>query len=212
MISSTRCKICRRLNQKLFLKGERCLTAKCSMIKKAYAPGQRGKRRSRGISEYGRELQEKQKLRNWYNLSEKQFKNYVKKILEKKGQVEDASSFLIERLETRFDNIIYRMGFGSSRVQARQLISHSHFLINNKPVNIPSYQLKKGDKISIRPRFLKTVFFQDIAKTIKKHKAPSWIKVSFDKEKIEGEIINMPSLEEASPPAEIPAIFEYYSR
>ncbi|KPJ56084.1 hypothetical protein AMJ49_05780 [Parcubacteria bacterium DG_74_2] len=205
-MAKPKCKICRRLGTVLF---EKCRKI---MAKKAYPPGQRGKKRPRGLSEYGRELQEKQKLRNLYNLQEKQFKNYVKEILEKKGGITDASDFLIRTLETRFDNVIYRMGLASSRAQARQLVSHSHFLINGKPVNIPSYQLKKGDKISARQGFLKTSFFQNILPGLKKYQPPSWLKLSFDKQNLEAEIIGVPSLKEAAPPAEISAIFEYYSR
>ncbi|MCK4781951.1 30S ribosomal protein S4 [Candidatus Parcubacteria bacterium] len=201
-----KCKICRRLGVVLF---EKC---KKVLAKKPYPPGQKGKKRPRGLSEYGRELQEKQKLRNLYNLSEKQFKNYVKEVLEKKGRITDTSDFLIKKLEMRFDNVIYRMGFASSRAQARQLVSHGHFLINNKPVNIPSYQLKKGDKITARQKFLKSKFLQSIFSALKKYQAPSWLKLNYSQEKIQGEVIGVPCLEETAPPAEISAIFEYYSR
>ncbi len=207
-----KCKICRRLNQKLFIKGERCFSPKCAMIKRPYAPGQKAKKRSSGLSEYGRELREKQKLRNWYNLSEKQFKGYVSNILKRKGGITNAPEFLIKNLETRFDNVIYRMGIAPSRAKARQMVSHGSFFINSKPINIPSYQVKKGEKISARPSFLKSRLYQNIFDGLKKHKAPSWLKTSFSKEKIEAEIINNPSLEEAAPTAEISTIFEYYSR
>ncbi len=205
-MSEPKCKICRRLGAVLF---EKC---KKIMTKKPYPPGEKGKRGPRGLSEYGRELQEKQKLRNLYNLKERQFKNYVKEILENKGRAVNAPDFLIKKLEMRFDNVIYRLGLASTRKQARQLVSHSHFLVNNKPVNIPSYQLKKGDKISAREKFLKTKFFQNILPTLKKHQPPSWLKLSLDKQNIEGEVIGVPTLKEVAPPVEISAIFEYYSR
>jgi small subunit ribosomal protein S4 len=182
------------------------------MIVKPYPPGTRGKRRKGGFSEYGKELLEKQKLRHWYNLGERQFKNYVIEVLEesrKKG--EDATQTLIRRLESRLDNIIYRLGLASSRAQARQLVSHGHFLVNDKPVNIPSMELKKGDVIKVRPSSLKKNIFKNLALVgIKKHQPPSWLKLN--PEKLEGEVVGVPTVESASPPAEISAIFEYYSK
>ncbi len=180
------------------------------MIKKPYPPGQKGKRRVSPLSEYGKELKEKQKIRNWYNLSETQFKKYVREILKKRKTTENPAQLLIEKLEKRFDNVIFRLGFASSHPQARQLVSHGHFLINNKPVNVPSHQMKIGDKISVRPNSLKKTVFQNIIQVIKKHEVPSWLKIN--KEKLECEIIGKSTLEEVAPPAEISAIFEFYSR
>ena len=205
-----KCKICRRTGVKLFLKGEKCFSVKCSMIKKPYPPGQKGKRRVSPLSEYGKELKEKQKIRNWYNLSETQFKKYVREILKKRKTTENPAQLLIEKLEKRFDNVIFRLGFASSHPQARQLVSHGHFLIKNKPVNVPSHQMKIGDKISVRPNSLKKTVFQNIIQVIKKHEVPSWLKIN--KEKLECEIIGKSTLEEVAPPAEISAIFEFYSR
>ena len=211
MIKSV-CKICRRLGVKLFLKGEKCLSPKCPMVKRPYQPGIKGKRRKKmsALSEYGKELSEKQKLKNWYNLGERQFKKYVKEVLAFRGKVEDATSLLVEKLEMRLDNVIFRLGFASSRIQARQLVNHSHFLVNGKKVNIPSYQLKKGDKISLHPRFLKSKFFQNLQPKLKKQKPPPWL--AFNLEKLEAEVKSLPTIEEAAPPAEISSIFEYYSR
>jgi small subunit ribosomal protein S4 len=181
------------------------------MIRKPYPPGQKGKRRKvGGLSEYGKELAEKQKLKIWYNLDERQFKKYVKEVLAFRGKVEDATLLLIEKLEMRLDNVIFRLGFASSRIQARQLVSHGHFLVNGKKVNIPSFQLKKGDKISPHPRFLKSKFFKNLEPKLKKQKPPSWL--FFNLEKLEAEVKNLPTVEEAAPPAEISSIFEYYSR
>ena len=205
-----KCKICRRAGVKLFLKGEKCLSVKCPMIKKPYPPGQKGKRRVSPLSEYGKELKEKQKIRNWYNLSETQFKKYVKETLKKRKTVENPAQFLIEKLEKRLDNIIFRLGFATSHPQARQLVSHGHFLINNKPMNTPSHQMRVGDKISVRVNSLKKTAFQNMVKIIKKNETPSWLKLN--KGKLEGEIVGKPSLEEVSPVAEISAIFEFYSR
>ncbi|HDL74793.1 MAG TPA: 30S ribosomal protein S4 [bacterium] len=205
-----KCKICRRMGVKLFLKGEKCFSPKCPMIKKPYPPGLKRKKRPSQLSEYGKELKEKQKLKNWYNLRERQFKKYVKEVLDKKGKVENAPLFLIKVLESRFDNVIFRLGIASSRNQARQFVNHGHFLINGKPVNIPSYQLKKGDKISISPFSQKKVIFQNLSENLKKQQFPLWLK--FDLKKLEAEIVGSSTLEEAAPPSEISSIFEYYSR
>jgi len=215
IIKPAKCKICRRAGKKLFLKGEKCLTQKCpmvTMVTKPYPPGIRGKRRRGGLSEYGRELMEKQKLKHWYNLQEGQFKKYVKEVLEesrKKGG--DATQALIKRLESRLDNVVFRLGFADSRAQARQLVAHGHFLLNGKPVNIPSIELRKGDVVQVKPSSQKkTIFKNKVLLKLKKHQPPSWLKL--DVSKMKGEVIGVPSLEEASPPAEISSIFEFYSK
>lgn len=209
MINS-KCKICRRLGVKLFLKGEKCFSPKCPMVRKSYPPGKKGKKRARALSEYGKELREKQKLRNWYNLAERQFKNYVKEVLEKRGGSEDTATLLIRKLEKRLDNVVFRLGFTVSRFQARQMIVHGHFIVNGKVVNTPGYLVKKGDKITISPSSHKKTLFQNLPSLLKKHKSPSWLELNG--EKIEGKVVGEPSLEEAAPPVEISAIFEFYSR
>jgi len=205
-----KCKICRRLGAKLFLKGDKCLSPKCSLIKKPYPPGMKRKRRMSPLSDYGKELREKQKLKNWYNLPETQFRKYVKEVLKKRGQVENASNFLIEKLESRFDNVVFRLGLAGSRAQARQKVSHGHFLINGRPVNIPSCKLKKGDKVGLNPALRSSKAYSNAGALLKKHRPPAWLKL--DVEKIEGEVVGPPNLAEAAPPAEISTIFEYYSR
>ncbi len=209
MINS-KCKICRRLGTKLFLKGERCLSPKCPMVKRAYPPGLKRKRRKGPPSEYGKELREKQKLKNWYNLGERQFKNYVKKVLAKRGKVEDASVLLIQMLEYRLDNVVFRLGFAPSKAQARQLVSHSFFLVNGKPTNIPSRQLKKGDLVSFRPQKIDKTIFKNLKNLLKKYKTQSWLQL--DVEKLEGKVIGEPKLGEVAPPVETSSIFEFYSR
>jgi small subunit ribosomal protein S4 len=209
-MKNTKCKICRRAGVKLFLKSERCLSPKCSIIRKPYPPGEKRKKRIRSLSEYGKELKEKQKLQNWYNLRERQFRRYIKDALKARGKVEDAGILLIEVLESRLDNVIFRLGLASSRSQARQLISHRHFLVNDKPINIPSYLVKKGDKIKIKPASLKKGIFQNLAAVLKKHTPPSWLRL--DPKNLEAKVVGKPSLEEAAPPTEISPIFEYYSR
>jgi len=209
-MENAKCKICRRLGVKLFLKGDKCFSSKCPMVRKAYPPGLRGKRRIKALSEYGKELREKQKLKNWYNLKERQFRKYVKEVLEKRGRVKDTAVSLVKTLESRLDNVIFRLGFANSRVQAKQFISHGHFLVNGKSIDTPSYQLKKGDIVALKPQKIKKTIFQNLKNLLKKHKTPSWLEL--DAEKLEGKVIGEPTIEEVAPPVEISAIFEFYSR
>ncbi len=167
-MQNAKCKICRRLGTKLFLKGEKCLSPKCIAVKRSFPPGPaRKKRRRAPLSEFGKEIREKQKLKNWYNLDERQFRNYVKEILKKRGKVKNPSALLIEKLESRFDNVIFRLGFALSHAQARQLVNHGHFLINNRPVTAPSCQIKKGDKISVHSASIKMKIFENLGDALK---------------------------------------------
>ncbi|MFH1401872.1 MAG: 30S ribosomal protein S4 [Parcubacteria group bacterium] len=209
-MTESKCKICRRYGNKLFLKGERCFSAKCAYTRRSYAPGPKAKRRLGQLSEYGKELQEKQKLKNWYNLNERQFGNYVKKVLGKRGNISNAAEELISILETRFDNAVFRMGFAPSRPQAKQLVSHGLLMVNGKYIDTPAHEIKKGDVIAIRPKKMKKVISQNIKNLLKKYKAPSWLQI--DSEKLEAKVIKKPTLEEAAPPAEVLSIFEFYSR
>jgi len=209
-VKRAKCRICRRLGVKLFLRGEKCLSPKCPMVKRPYPPGLPGKRRKSPPSEYKKELIEKQKLKYWYGLSERQLKKYVKEVLEKRGKVEDVSALLIQNLEKRLDNVVYRLGFAVSRDQARQLVSHKFFLVNGKPVNIPSFSLKVGDTISLKTQKLKKAIFKDLKERLKKHQVPSWL--SLDPEKFEGKVISEPKVEEVAPPVEVSAVFEFYSK
>ncbi len=203
-MQNIKCKTCRRLGVKL------CYRNRCSIVRKPYPPGQKGKRRVRPLSEYGKELREKQKLKNWYNLKEKQFRKYVKEILQRGGRAKDPSLQLVKILESRLDNVVFRLGFGSSRPMSRQMISHKHFLVNDKLVNIPGYLVKKEDKVSINKKSTEKNLFQSIATSIEKHTTPAWLKL--DVKKLEGKVIGQPCLEEVALPVEISAIFEYYSR
>jgi len=209
-MKQAQCKICRRLGMKLFLKGERCLSPKCAMIRKPYPPGAKGKRRKAGISEYGRQLREKQRLKKWYNLDEKQFRNYVKEILSKRGQQVDIGELLIQTLERRLDNVIFRLGFALSRRAARQMVSHGYFLVNNKSTNIPSFLVKKGDTIAIKPNIMKKPIFQKISNLAKKNTPPSWLKL--DSNTWQAKVVDLPNYQEAAPPADLWAIFEFYSK
>ncbi len=180
------------------------------MIKRPYAPGQKAKRKSKALSEYGKELAEKQKMKNWYNLRERQFAKYVREALDKRSKTEDAGDVLVKKLESRLDSAVFRMGFASSRAQASQQVGHGHFLVNGKKIDVPSYHTKKGDKISVSPFSAKKPVFQNLAVVLKKYNPPSWIKIN--PEKLEGEIIKDANFKEASFPAEISSIFEFYSK
>jgi len=204
------CKTCRRLGQKLFLKGERCFSQKCAIVKRAYAPGPQRKRRGGAASEYKKSLSEKQTLKKWYGVSERQFKRYVNETLGKMGKVENVSNELIRKLEERLDNVIFRLGIAKSRIQARQLVSHGYFLINGKPVNIPSYNVKKGDVIAVKESKKNKMVFKDLSNRIKTYETPVWLQL--DKQKLEAKSIGEPTLDEVKPPAEISLIFEFYSR
>lgn len=208
--SNSKCKNCRRAGVKLFLRGERCLSPKCAMVKKPYSPGPKAEKRTKSLSEYGKELKEKQKLRKWYNLEEKQFQKYVRKILKARGKIADAGTALIGTLESRLDNVVFRLGFASSRAAARQMVSHGHFTVNNRSIDIPSYLVKKGDKINVKPGSAKKTIFQKISPQLSKYNPPSWLKLSA--KELEGKVIGSPNLEEAAPPAEISSIFEFYSK
>ncbi|MDO8663659.1 MAG: 30S ribosomal protein S4 [Candidatus Wildermuthbacteria bacterium] len=209
---SINCKKCRRLGEKLFLKGDRCFGQKCAIVKRPYPPGPKSKRGGRRTSsEYSKELTEKQKLKNWYNLREKEFKNYVKKILQRGTKADqDPTELLIRKLESRLDNVIFRLGFSKSREQGRQFVSHRYFLVNGKATKAPSYQVKKGDTVAISPQKLKKIIIQNTIPFLKKYKAPDWLEL--DSEKMEGRVVGTPTLEGANPPAEISAIIEFYSR
>lgn len=168
------------------------------------------KRRGGAASEYKKSLQEKQKMKRIYGLSEKQFKKYVKVALDKMQRVENVSEELVKSLEKRLDNVVLRLGFAKSQGHARQLVSHSYFLVNGKSVNIPSFQVKKGDIVTLKETKKKRPIFKDLSEKVKKAQNPYWLEV--DKEKFEGKVIGEPSLQEVSLPVEISLIFEFYSR
>jgi small subunit ribosomal protein S4 len=209
-VKEAKCRICRRLGMKLFLKGEKCFSPKCPMIKRPYPPGNLKKRKPMPPSEYKRELIEKQKLRFWYGLSDRQLKNYVKNVLKNRKKGEDVSALLIQNLEKRLDNVVYYLGFAKSREHARQLVSHKFFLVNGKPVNIPSYILKVGDTISLKDHKLKKVIFKDLKEKLKKQVVPNWLYL--DPEKCEGKVISEPTVEKSVLPIDVPSVFEFYSR
>lgn len=173
-------------------------------------PSQEKRKRKKAASEYKKSLQEKQTLKRLYGMSEKQFKRYVNETLDQMQKVENVSDELIKRLEIRLDNVVFRLGFAKTRSQARQLVSHAYFLVNGKPVNIPSYQVKKGDVVSIKESKKKKLIFNDLLATLKQMQVPTWL--ALNKEKFEGEVKQSPTLAEVNPPVEMSLIFEFYSR
>ncbi len=204
----SQCKKCRRAGEKLFLKGERCYSQKCAIVRRPYAPGLHGKSMRRRISEYGQQLAEKQRVRHNYGVSEKQFKNYFKEILGQKGNKEE---LLISKLEGRLDNTVFRLGFaGSSRRLARQIVNHGHILLNGRKVDIPSYQVKKDDIVKIKERSKKIPLFSNLATTLKKHKMPNWL--SLDIKNLEGKVVKNPQVEDILKVGRISMIIEFYSR
>lgn len=200
-----KCKICRRAGEKLFLKGERCYSQKCAMVRNPSKPGMHIKKRST-LSEYGTQLREKQKVRYAYNISETQLKNYMNEI-SKKGASGDA---LMSKLERRLDNVIYKLGLASSRSVANQMVGHGHVYLNGKRMDIPSYEVRIGDNIEIRPSSKKSILFKDTKEAIKKYTPPSWLVI--DKESLKGEVKSLPTKEDLATPFNTNLIIEFYSR
>lgn len=200
------CKLCRREGQKLFLKGERCYTNKCAVGRRPYAPGQHGNSRKK-MSEYGVQLREKQKAKRFYGLLESQFRKYFEIANRKKGVTGEN---LLQMLESRFDNTVYRMGFGTTRSEARQLVNHAHFTINGKKVNIPSYIVKVGDTISVNERGRKSVRFKEILDVTGAKIVPKWLEV--DQENLTGKVIALPDREDVDLEIQEQLIVEFYSK
>lgn len=202
-----KCKTCRREGQKLFLKGDRCNTTKCAMVKRNFPPGIHGIKGYRRLTDYGKQLREKQKAKRTYRLLEKQFKNYFVKANKSKGNTEEV---LLQLLEMRFDNIVYRAGFSKSRNLARQLITHEHFLINDKKVNIPSYQLKIGDIISVKDKSKDIKLFVNLKEQVKNLEPVGWMSV--DIKKLEIKVSDRPKIAEAKNEFDAKLIIEFYSK
>lgn len=198
------CRLCRREAVKLFLKGERCYTEKCEIEKRNYPPGVHVETRGKFL-EYGLRLREKQKVRKTYGLSEKQFKRFFNMAANKKGIT--GSNFLV-LLERRLDNMVYRLGFATSRKEARQLVSHNHIQVNGTRVNIPSFLVKEGDQIEVRNKELFSV--KNALESVVRRGVPSWIEL--DKEAMKGVIRLLPVREDITMPIKEQLIVEYYSR
>jgi small subunit ribosomal protein S4 len=199
------CRLCRREGQKLFLKGERCYSPKCAIEKRNYAPGQHGQNNRKKVSEYGLQLREKQKAKRFYGVLETQFRNYFEKAAKKKGITGEN---LLVMLETRLDNAVFRMGFASSRKEARQLVRHGHFTVNGAKENIPSFSVKAGDTIKVKEKSASSPKFKEIKDM--SISVPSWITV--DVEKLEGKVVAMPRREDIDTPIAEHLIVELYSK
>ena len=200
------CRLCRRENMKLFLKGDRCYSDKCSFDRRSYAPGQHGQRRSK-FSDYGIQLREKQKVRRIYGISEKQFRIIFKKADQKKGIT---GTNLLQALECRLDNVVYRLGFVNSRTQGRHFVRHGHFLVNGRKVDIPSYIVRKDDVVEIREKSKKVQFVQDAVDAVVRRGIPQWLEL--DKENMKARVVNLPVREDVTLPIQEQLIVELYSK
>lgn len=200
------CRICRREGQKLFLKGDRCYTDKCAVTRRAYAPGQHGQSR-RKLSEYGTQLREKQKVRRAYGMLEGQFRHYFEMANKKEGVTGEN---LLSILESRLDNVVFRLGLAVSRPEARQLVSHAHFTVNGKKVNVPSYLVKPGDVISVKEKSRHSAKFDAILASTESRLVPKWLDMNRDT--LEGKVISLAEREDIDMPIEEHMIVEYYSK
>ena len=198
------CRICRREGQKLFLKGSRCYSDKCSISRRNYAPGQHGQKRAK-LSEYGTQLREKQKTKSYYGVGEKQFRGYFQMASNKKGVTGDN---LLQILESRLDNVVYRLGFGASRAQARQLVNHGQFAVNGKKVDIPSYKVSVNDVISVCEKSRGSEKFKTFAENPKT--LPKWLEANI--ENYEGKVVAVPAREDIDVPVNETLIVELYSK
>jgi small subunit ribosomal protein S4 len=200
------CRLCRRENLKLFLKGERCYTEKCAIERRNYPPGQHGQNR-RKFSDYGSQLREKQKVKRLYGILENQFRNTFKEADRRKGIT---GEILLSLLERRLDNTVYRLGFANSRNEARQLVKHSHFLVNQTKVNIPSYLVKPGDIIQLREKSKKVVRILESLEGVARRGVPQWLEL--DKEQLKGSVKALPTREDITIPIQEKLIVELYSK
>jgi small subunit ribosomal protein S4 len=200
------CRICRREGLKLFLKGSRCFSRKCSFERRSTPPGMNTQRR-RKVSEFGLQLREKQKVRKTYSIMERQFRNYFEKASKRKGMTGEE---LLRLLEMRLDNVVYRMGLARSRAEARQLVSHGHFTVNGRPTNIPSYATKTGDRIEVRESRRGREYFKTASDTVKAALIPEW--VSVDAAKLTGSVLTEPAREQMPLEFNEQLVVEFYSR
>ena len=200
------CRLCRREGAKLFLKGTRCYTKKCAFERRPSPPGQHGVRR-RKVGEYGLQLREKQKVRRMYGLLEKQFARTMDRALHMKGRTGENMLVLLER---RLDNVVYRLGFGASRDQARQLVRHGHVRVNEKKLDIPSYQVNEGEVITLSARAVKNGQVQQSVESVKGRGVPKWLEL--DSAAFKGRVLSMPAREDVNFPIQEQLIVELYSR
>lgn len=203
-----KCRLCRRAGEKLFLKGERCFSPKCAIVRRPTPPGVHGASKQRSLSEYGRQLAMKQKIKRVYGVMERQFRKHFEEVKKRKGIV---GNELLGRLERRLDNVVYRLGFAPSRALARQLVSHKCFSVNGKRMDIPSFELNIGDVIAVKPGKKEKAYFKNLSETIRNQKGlPGWL--SLDAEKLEGTIVSLPARNDVEVNVDPQLVVEYYSK
>jgi small subunit ribosomal protein S4 len=200
------CRLCRREGAKLFLKGSRCYTKKCAFERRPTPPGQHGVRR-RKVGEFGMQLREKQKVRRVYSVMERQFKNYFDAADARPGMTGEN---LLRMLELRLDNVVFRMGFATSRAQARQFVGHGHFSVNGRPTNIPSFQLKPGDRVEVRESRTSRDPFKTAKETLRSHQGPEWLSV--DAATLAGTVAELPRRDQMPLDLNEQLVVEFYSR
>lgn len=204
----SKCKLCRRAGEKLFLKGDRCFSPKCAMTRRPYAPGVHGQNPSRNKSEFGRQLAMKQKIKRIYGILERQFRHHFEESQERQGATGD---LLIERLERRLDNVVYRLGFAPSRSLARQLVGHKYFTVNGKRMNISSYPVSVGDVITLKGTKTNKGIIKVQEEILRNKKdVPHWLML--DAEKLEGKVIALPTKSDVGIFVDAQAVVEYYSK
>jgi small subunit ribosomal protein S4 len=202
-----RCRMCRRAGMKLFLKGARCYTDRCAIERRAYAPGEHGKSRRIKETNYGIQLREKQKARRMYGILERQFRNYFEKAAEAKGVTGEV---LLQMLERRLDNVVYRLGFAVNRNQARQLVLHGHFSVNGRKVDVPSYLVRAGDEVRVRDKSRKLSVIANSLEARKGQAAPAWLELA--PEQLGGRVLSIPTRESIPTPVNEQLIVELYSK
>jgi len=202
-----KCKQCRREGNKLFLKGDRCVTDKCAFERRGYAPGEHGRERRVRLTDYGIQLREKQKARRIYGIVEKQFKNYFLSAERKKGITGEA---LLQMLECRLDNLVFRLGFAPSRQSARQLVKHGHFMVNRKKVNVPSFQVRPGNEVSVKEKSRELKVIKSSVEMSQGREMPSWLQI--DRENLSGKLLEIPSRELIPVPIQEQLIVGLYSK
>jgi small subunit ribosomal protein S4 len=202
-----KCRLCRREGMKLFLKGQRCLSDKCAMERRAYAPGEHGKSRRVKETNYGLQLREKQKARRIYGLLERQFRHFFSKASTAKGVTGET---LLQMLETRLDNVVYRLGFAPNRATARQLVRHGHVLVSGRKVDIPSFQVKAGSEVALRDKSRKLAVVVNALDARKGQSLPEWLDLSADRGS--GKVLSIPTRQSISVPINEQLIVELYSK
>lgn len=204
----SKCKLCRRAGEKLFLKGDRCLSPKCAIVRRPYAPGIHGHNPTRGGSEFGRQLAMKQKIKRLYGVMERQFRHHFDEVRNIPGITGDQ---LLSRLERRMDNVVYRFGFAPSRATAAQLVSHKMFELNGKRMNIPSVEIKVGDVITVKTNKKEKIYFKNLMEQLSNKKdVPHWLVL--DAEKMEGKVVSLPTREDVGVYVDAQMVVEYYSK